>query len=300
MNRLKAFIRAFFGFSRTETRAFLVLIPLLLLSVFIMPAYRWWFTSQKKNYATESKKLDSLIGQWQWKEPKDSIQPIIPALFSFDPNTTPTAELIQLGFAPTLAKRIDNYRNKQGRFRIKSDLLKIYGMDTALYERLMPYITLPINQAKNFNENLPVKKEPTDIKKVTQFDVNEADTSQLIAIYGIGSKLSQRIIKYRNQLGGYVSMNQLQEVYGLDSAVIHELSQHTFISDNFEPIQISINSASEKELAAHPYITYSLAKAIATYRFQHGRFRTVEDLHKIALVDETFYTKIKPYLTLNP
>lgn len=95
-------------------------------------------------------------------------------------------------------------------------------------------------------------------------------------------------------------MSQLQEVYGLDSAVINELNQHTFISDNFNPIQISINSASEKELAAHPYITYALAKAIATYRFQHGRFSSVEELHKIALVDETFYTKIKPYLTLNP
>ncbi|MBK7652426.1 MAG: helix-hairpin-helix domain-containing protein [Flammeovirgaceae bacterium] len=98
-------------------------------------------------------------------------------------------------------------------------------------------------------------------------------------------------------MGGFVAIGQLQEVYGLDSVVVNELKNHTFISDGFNPIQISINSASEKELAAHPYITYALAKAIATYRFQHGRFSSVEDLHKIALVDETFYTKIKPYLT---
>jgi competence protein ComEA len=299
MNRLKAFIRAFFGFSRTETRAFLILLPLLLISAFIMPAYRWWFVSQKQNYATESKTLDSLIAQWQWKVPKDSIQPTSPTLFPFDPNTASTTELIQLGFAPTLAKRIDNYRNKKGRFKTQSDLLKIYGMDTALYERLVPFIKLPANQTKTINESLSIKKDPDNIK-VTPFDVNEADTSQLIRIYGIGSKLSQRIIKYRNQLGGFVAIGQLQEVYGLDSVVVNELKNHTFISDGFNPIQISINSASEKELAAHPYITYALAKAIATYRFQHGRFSSVEDLHKIALVDETFYTKIKPYLTLNP
>ncbi|MBK7652427.1 MAG: helix-hairpin-helix domain-containing protein [Flammeovirgaceae bacterium] len=133
MDRLKAFIRAFFGFSRTETRAFLILLPLLLISAFIMPAYRWWFVSQKQNYATESKTLDSLIAQWQWKVPKDSIQPTSPTLFPFDPNTASTTELIQLGFAPTLAKRIDNYRNKKGRFKTNQIYLKS-GMDTALYE----------------------------------------------------------------------------------------------------------------------------------------------------------------------
>ncbi len=299
MNRLKALIRAFFGFSRTETRAFLILLPLLLISVFIMPTYRWWFTNQKQNYATESKTLDSLIAQWQWKESKDSILHTSPALFPFNPNMASITELIQLGFAPNLANRIDNYRNKQGRFKTKSDLLKIYGMDTALYQQLVPYITLPVTQAKTLNENPSVKKE-SDKVKVTPFDVNEADTSQLIAIYGIGTKLSQRIIKYRNQLGGFVSISQLQDVYGLDSTVINELTKHAFVSDDFKPIQISVNAASEKELAAHPYITYPLAKSIATYRFQHGRFSNIEDLHKIALVDETFYKKIKPYLTLNP
>ncbi|MBL7875672.1 MAG: helix-hairpin-helix domain-containing protein [Cyclobacteriaceae bacterium] len=299
MNRIRALIRAFFGFSRTETRAFLILLPLLLIGICIMPAYRLLFTGKKRNYTTESKILDSLIAQWQWNEPADSIQHPSPVLFSFDPNTASTTELIQLGFAPALARRIDNYRNKQGRFKSKSDLLKIYGMDTVFYERLVPYIIIPVSEVKAPNEKLPTKKEPDKIE-IASFDVNEADTTQLMAIYGIGTKLSQRIIKYRNQLGGFVSMNQLQEVYGLDSTVINELTQYAYVSNNFTPIQISVNSASEKELAAHPYITYPLAKAIASHRFQHGRFNTVEDLHKIALVDEAFYKKIKPYLTLNP
>ncbi|MBK7650760.1 MAG: helix-hairpin-helix domain-containing protein [Flammeovirgaceae bacterium] len=74
------------------------------------------------------KTLDSLIAQWQWKVPEDSsIQHIDHALFPFDPNTASTTELIQLGFAPTLAKRIDNYRNKKGRFKLNQIYLKSMG-----------------------------------------------------------------------------------------------------------------------------------------------------------------------------
>jgi competence protein ComEA len=95
-------------------------------------------------------------------------------------------------------------------------------------------------------------------------------------------------------------MNQLQEVYGLDTVVVAELNKRTFVEPTFEPKKIDLNMATEKELAAHPYISNKLAKAIAAYRFQHGNFTSLQDLTKIALVDEAFYTKIKPYLTLNP
>ncbi|NJO73705.1 MAG: helix-hairpin-helix domain-containing protein [Leptolyngbyaceae cyanobacterium RM1_406_9] len=220
-----------------------------------MPAYRWWFTGKNQNYTTESKTLDSLTAQWQWKEPEDSILHISTALFQFNPNTASITELIELGFAPNLAKRIDNYRNKQGRFRIASDLLKIYGMDTALYKRLIPYISIPASQSKANNENLSVKEESNEIK-ITQFDVNEADTIQLIRIYGIGSKLSQRIIKYRNQLGGFISISQLQEVYGLDSTVVKELTQYVFISDNFK--------LSRSPSIQHPKKNYPLIHTLPT------------------------------------
>jgi DNA uptake protein ComE-like DNA-binding protein len=78
------------------------------------------------------------------------------------------------------------------------------------------------------------------------------------------------------------------------------LEKNYFVNPNFKPRKIVLNQATEKELSSHPYIKYPLAKAITTYRFQHGNFNALEDVKKIALVDETFYTKILPYLSLNP
>jgi competence protein ComEA len=300
MNRIKAWLRAFFGLSRRETRAFLILLPLMLITIYLIPAYRHYKANQKQDFSRETKQLDSLLAYWKWEEKKDSAtQTVEYTLFKFNPNTATREELIQLGFPIYLASRIDNYRSKNGRFTIKSDLLKIYGMDSILYNQLYSYIDLPADRLTNKTEE-NTRKEIATIKVIERFDVNLADTTQLVRIYGIGTKLSQRIIKYRNQLGGFISLDQLKEVYGLDTVVIKELKQNIFIAENFQPAKISINSATEKELAAHPYIKYPLAKAIATYRFQHGNFTAIEDLKKIAHVNETFYDKIKPYLSLNP
>lgn len=300
MNRLKAWVRAFFGLSRRETQGFLILLPLMLLSVFIMPAYHQWQTRQKQDFSKEQKELDSLLARWVWEEKQDSIkQEAEHVLFTFNPNTATKEDFLNLGFSSYLANRIDNYRSKKGRFYIKSDLLKIYGMDSGLYKQVFAFIDLPEERAFKKNE-LADPKETAAILSKEKFDVNLADTTQLIRVYGIGSKLSQRIIKYRNQLGGFVSMDQLREVYGLDTAVVNELNRKAFVASDYQPKKIDLNAATEKELSTHPYIKYSLAKAIAAYRFQHGNFNSVEDLKKIALVDETFYNRIKSYLTLNP
>ncbi|HRG78544.1 MAG TPA: helix-hairpin-helix domain-containing protein [Cyclobacteriaceae bacterium] len=300
MNRLKAWVRAFFGLSRRETQGFIILLPLLILSVFIMPTYHLWKASQKQDFSKESKELDSLLARWTWEEKKDSIlKEADHVLFTFNPNTSTKEDLIRLGFSNQLATRIHNYRTKKGRFLIKSDLLKIYGMDSGLYKRVFAFINLP-EERETKKSALPAINETAVSLPKEKFDINQADTTQLISIYGIGSKLSQRIIKYKNQLGGFISMNQLSEVYGLDTAVINELNRKAYITSDYQPKKININSVTEKELSTHPYIKYSLAKAITTYRFQHGNFNSVEDLKKIALIDETFYNKIKPYLTLNP
>ena len=298
MNRLTAWVRAFFSLSRRETRGFLILLPLMALSVFITPAYHWWKSGQPRDFTKENQELDSLLTHWRWKEKSDTVR-IEKTLFEFNPNKASKDELIALGFSVSLANRIDNYRAKNGKFIIKSDLKKIYGMDSTLYIELYAYIDLPKEKPVILRDKKTLPEKTASVIN-EKFNLNLADTTQLIRIYGIGSKLSQRIIKYRNSLGGFISMNQLKEVYGLDSAVVKELNKKVFIDYEFQPARLAINTVSEKELGAHPYIKYNLAKAITTYRFQHGNFSSIEDLKKIALVDESFFTKIKPYLTLNP
>lgn len=299
MNRVKAWVRSFFSLSRRETNAFLILLPLMLLGIFIIPVYQSWQSHQAHDFSNETKALDSALANWRWTDDDSVVSGDPHELFKFNPNFASVQELETLGFPGPLARRIDNYRNKKGKFFIKSDLLKIYGMDSSLYARLYSYIELPESRKIERIATTSETKSEITPHVLAKFDLNQADTAELIRLYGIGPTLSQRIVNYRNRLGGFTSMEQLHEVYGLDSAVISELEKASFISEEFQPQKIAINEATEKELAAHPYITYNLAKAITTYRFQHGNFQSIEELKKIALVNEAFYTKIKSYLTLN-
>jgi len=297
MTRLRAWIRSFFGFSRTETNAFLILLPLMVVLIFSEPVYRYWYVRQPHEFTKEKKELDSLIATWKWDNQDSAINKTSEnKSFSFKPNEVTQEELIELGFTQSLANRIVNYRMKGGKFMVKKDLLKIYGMDSALYKKLIPFIDLPEKVVK---ETVADKFEPRENPSIIKFDLNTADTSQLIKIYGIGPKLSQRIVTYRNKLGGFVSMEQLKEVYGLDTMVIHEVYRKSFIEKDFKPKLIDINKATEKELSDHPYIKYKLAKAITAYRFQHGEYHTVDDLKKIVLLNEITFQKIKPYLSAN-
>ena len=134
-------------------------------------------------------------------------------------------------------------------------------------------------------------------KPLVPFDVNEADTSQLKRLRGVGSVLSRRIVKFRDVLGGYINKGQLAEVYGLQDSVLLHMDTLIFISNNFEPDRININEALERELSRHPYIDRSTAKALVSYRFQHGSFTSIRELSNIHLIDSLTLAKITPYIS---
>lgn len=295
MNRLRAWIRALLGFSRTETNGFLILLPIMIFILAAGPMYQWWITSPSIDTSADARKLDSLVASWEWSRP-DSISKKTFRLFAFDPNKASKENFVELGLNEKLASRIINYRLKGGVFRVKKDLAKMYGMDSSLFLALSPYINLPESNLARAKENVSMTK-PVNIP-LDRFDINVADTTQLIKIYGVGAKLSLRIINYRNRLGGFMDMQQLHEVYGLDSAVIKNLEKGFFITEGFSPRKININQTDERVLASHPYIKLPLAKAIAAYRFQHGEFKRPEDLKALVTVDESTFQKIKPYLTV--
>ena len=131
MNRLKALISSIFAFSRTETNAFLILLPLMVLIIFSEPAYRYWVIRQPQNFAKDSLRLDSLLSTWKWQtlDTARSIHTIAP--FHFNPNKATNKDFLALGFSKAFAGRIINYRSKGGTFYQKSDLLKMYEIGRA-------------------------------------------------------------------------------------------------------------------------------------------------------------------------
>jgi len=297
MTALKRLLQNIYGLSRTETNGFLILLPVILLIIFSEPIYSWWIANRKDDFSAEKATLDSLTRQWELQKtittPRGADK-TIERTFFFDPNTTSRGELISLGFPQKLADRVVHYREKGGKFEIKADLQKIYGMDSRLYQRLYGFIKLPDKVTRPSREDFTFISRPK--KEIIQFDLNSADTAQLKSIYGIGTKLSERIIKYRESLGGFVHVAQLKEVYGLDSTVISKLLKQSFLAKDFQPKKINVNTATEQELEAHPYITRALANAIATYRFQHGTFKTIDDLRSLHTMKENTIEKIIPYL----
>lgn len=141
------------------------------------------------------------------------------------------------------------------------------------------------------------KSKPYRAQSIKPKDLNQVDSIWLMQIYGIGPVLSKRIIKYRNLLGGFHSMDQLNEVYNLPEETIEKLKQYVFLdSANIAIERISINATDFMQIAAHPYISYILAKAIVSYREQHGPFNNLEDLKNIHLMDDSTYLRVLPYI----
>ena len=127
--------------------------------------------------------------------------------------------------------------------------------------------------------------------------MNTADTNQWKSLKGIGSKRANRIVKYRRLLGGFVSKNQLLEIYGLNDSLVEEIKPKLML-DSLKLNKININDASKKELATHPYISWNLANAIVNFRAQHGVYHSIEKIKEIHLVNDKIYLKIAPYLKI--
>ncbi|MFN3841092.1 MAG: ComEA family DNA-binding protein [Cyclobacteriaceae bacterium] len=292
---LRKQIGNFFGFTRAQVNAFLILLPLLIVFIFSEPVYRW--VNRDADHE-DWEKLDSFLAIWQaeaGREKEDQPGSELPTLFRFNPNTVTHTELLALGFSHRLAGQLISYRNEGGRFRSVHDLLKLYAIDTALYNRIAPYVVIP-----EANSSVPGQgsyKRPVEVIKAP-FDLNLADTTQFISIRGIGRVLSKRIVKYREALGGFVDKKQLFEVYGMDSTGVRQLTEQSYIQPGFKPRAINLNRAGEMELAAHPYISKAMARAIVTYRFQHGRFRSADDLDELKTIPLESLHRIKPYLSL--
>lgn len=307
---MKAFVRAvrnFFGTTRAQTNGFIVVLFILTISIFSQPVTRWWISSRPQDFSQEKAVLDSLVSAWETeKELSDSIGTLFAETkpiqyFKFNPNTATKDELASLGFPAKLVLRMVNYRAKGGTFRLKKDLLKIYGMDSVFYSRVAPYILLPDKIEYPVTENKkPGKLNYPAKEKAARFNLNEADTLHLQKVYGIGPVLANRIIRYRDKLGGFITHAQLREVYGLDTAVVQNLAEASYLPEPASVQKINLNTANEETLAAHPYFTKNIARAIVSYRFQHGKFQSVQDLTHINLIDKRTLAKVSPYLTVDP
>lgn len=293
MYKIKAWFRHYFGFNSRETRGFLGLLffvamvliaPLLYVLVAPSPI--------PIEMEVEELKVDSLLASTKTNNKtrtKGSSE-----VFDFDPNFASEQDFLRLGLPPFLAKRIINYRDKGGRFKVKSDFAKIYGLKEHQFNRLAPFIQLPDTLAAR-SKILTNTKPSVDLSP-RKHSINMADTNALNDINGIGTVLAKRIIKYRNALGGFAFENQLYEVYGLDSLVVGKIMDRFDVESGDNIRKILINRWPADSLGKHPYIGRKAAKVLVNYRNQHGFFVSKEDLLKTKVLEPAKIERLLPYL----
>lgn len=223
-------------------------------------------------------------------------------LFYFDPNLADSTQFLRLGLRPYIVRNIYKYRAKGGVFRKPEDFAKLYGLEPAMFERLRPYIRIGGKVAREDSvkrENERAWAERRDsISRLRQekyeagivVDLNTADTTELKKIPGIGGGYAGKIIRYRERLGGYVSVNQLKEI---------EIPEECFLWFSISQDKVSrlsINKSSFSQLNRHPYLNFYQTRAICEHRRKYGPIKDIVQLGLYTVFTQNDLQRIKPYL----
>ncbi|WP_139925843.1 helix-hairpin-helix domain-containing protein [Hymenobacter sp. DG01] len=318
-------VRRYFGFSRRETSGFVVLLFLLLLWLGLpyllrpaLPAYNPAPDQQRLNtWAAELAARRTTRPAYASRYPRRAAVPQV-ALAPFDPNQLTETDWEARGLPRYVARRLVNYRTVLGGFKAKEQIRRTYGLPDSVYSRLAPYILLPDQlppreartyagsrfgaypERKPFGATADKSRFPRKPARLAAFDLNAADTTQLMQIRGIGRGYARRIVEYRQRLGGFQRADQTAEIYVLRDApdLVDSLRKYTFVAPGFSPTPLDVNNASFEVLQAHPYVGKRLARVLVAFRQQHGPFRQPADLRQIRILDQATYEKLMPYLVL--
>jgi len=213
-------------------------------------------------------------------------RPNLPEPFSFNPNTISEDSLRLLGLSEKLVKTWINYREKVGDFTTKYEVKKVYGLSDQEFQRLSNFIELELKIESTQKEEI-----------ISTIDLNTASKEELMTAKGIGNVFSDRIIEHRERIGGFVSIDQLNEVYLIDEEWLVQY-RHQFKANSSKIVKLNLNTIGFKELLKHPYFSYSQTRLIINFREQHGKFTSIEQIKEFNLIKPKHYRKIAPYLTI--
>lgn len=218
----------------------------------------------------------------------------------FDPNTADSLTLLRQGLRPWQVSNMLRYRRAGGRWRKTEDLRRLYGLDSAQYQDIAPYVRIAPDTtlaARRRADSLRRDTMPryVSLKRDTTIELNSADTTDLKKLRGIGSWTARSIVRYREQLGGYHSAEQLREVPHIQQQMLDTTMQHLW-ADPTGVKTIAVNTASVQRLQRHPYIRFEQARAIYELRRRKIRLNGPEDLKGLPELSEEDIKRIAPYL----
>lgn len=219
--------------------------------------------------------------------------------FPFDPNTADSATLARVGLQDWQIRNLMKYRAKGGRWRKPDDFARLYGLSEEDFRTLRPYLAIaPDTETRKKAKRQAVydslkRHYPEKYAPGTKLQLNRADTTALKGIPGIGSYYAGKICRYRERLGGFVSIAQLKEIEGLPEGIEQwfELTADTAVR------RTPVNRTDFKGLVRHPYLNYEQVKAICSYRRKYGSVTRWEDLSSSEAFTAADFERLRPYFS---
>jgi DNA uptake protein ComE-like DNA-binding protein len=207
----------------------------------------------------------------------------------FNPNEITDTSMHVPGLSKKQIKVINHYLSRGGKFRIKNDFRKMYCIKEAEFNTLKPYIQLPDTFENRKKENKKSVDKPSIV------DIGSIDSTGLLVIRGIGPVFASRIVKFRDKLGGFYSLEQLKEVWGITDSMYQNLLPSITLNDTIPFRYINLNTDSFALLASHPYVKGKIAGLICKFR-KHHPFKSVEELKQLPLITDENFRKLAPYI----
>jgi DNA uptake protein ComE-like DNA-binding protein len=250
----------YFNYSSRERRGALFLSVLIVIQIIVLIIIR---NIDKEKLIPDEKIVQAILSSKI--EVADSniisdslnVNSFIP---SFDPNQIADTTKEFSFLSSKQLSVIRNYLNHGGKFRSKKDFKKMYCISENEYEKMESSIQLPDSLEFKKYEN----KKSFAEKKV--IDIGIADSSELLAVRGIGPAFASRIVRFREKLGGFYSINQLKEVWGITDSVFQNLIPNFILKDTIPFRLIHLNTDSFNVLGSHPYLKGKIAGIICRYR----------------------------------
>lgn len=293
MNSLKSH----FVFTKKQQNGILLLLALIVIAQCI-----YYFTDtpseniayNKAEYLAFQKEIDSLK--------QIEIENRKPKIFPFNPNFITDYKGYTLGMTNEEIDRLLKFRAQNKWINSAKQFQQVTKVSDSLFHKISPYFKFPDwitnpkpkKQFANFQNN---NKPKTFSEKI---DLNTATAKQLQKVNGIGEKLSERIIRFRNKFkGGFISEIQLQDIYGLSPEVISRIKQQFAVKTPRVIKKLNLNTATREQLVTIQHIDYELAAKIIEQRTLREGFKSFEELTKIQDFPLDKIDIIKLYLKIN-
>jgi DNA uptake protein ComE-like DNA-binding protein len=231
-------------------------------------------TSEDTSWLLAQNEIDSLKQNRSFK--KDTIYP-------FNPNFITDFKGYKLGMSVQEIDRLHQYRAQKKYVNSAVEFQKVTKVSSDLLQKISPYFKFPdwvTNKSATSYKKFQIYPSKEKVA-IIQKDINAATKEDLIAVYGIGEKLADKILIEKDKFGGFVSLEQFQFIWGISPEAIEDLQKRFFVKNTSSILKVAINELSIKELAKFPYFNYALAKEIVIYRSMNNGIKEISDLTKI-------------------